>query len=335
MTHMRNSAPAYSLPVFRAADFNVIEGANLGDPLSYAAELMLDDVYGLTPRSQSFELAIESVEGSAYRIANSSKNGQRGATVHLDCTLTLMSPDGRTTDALVLVETHVDATISDIYLLPFASIVPRMPYALVGIDTKTAPEQLAQRACARFTRGTRITLASGAQCPIEDIKVGDRVLTRDAGPQPVRWIGMTTQRATGDFAPICIRKGTLNNTADLVVSPDHRLFIYQRQDHLGAGRAELLVKARHLVNGDTVCVQDGGHVDYFQLLFDSHQIIYAEGISAESMLMDTRTEKAVPADIAAMLKSGDGTQPPRDLDVQEGLLKRPDAAELLRRASLS
>ena len=80
----------------------------------------------------------------------------------------------------------------------------RTPYALVGIDCETAPEQLAQRACARFTRGTRITMASGEQRPIEDLRPGDRVLTRDAGPQYLRWIGVTTQRATGDFAPICI-----------------------------------------------------------------------------------------------------------------------------------
>ncbi len=335
MTDLRKSTPAYSLPVLCAADFTVIEGANLGDPLSYASELMLDDVYGRTLNGKPLDLAIESCQDSAYRIAESSKNGQRGAPIHLDCTLTLMTPDGKTTDALVLVETHLDDTVSEVYMLPFAPISRRTPYALVGIDTDTAPEQLAQRACARFTRGTRITMASGEQRPIEQITVGDRVLTRDAGPQPIRWIGVTTQRATGDFAPICIRKGVLNNTADLFVSPDHRLFIYQRQDRLGAGRAELLVKARHLVNGDTVVIQDGGFVDYFQLLFDNHQIIYAEGISAESMLVDTRTEKAVPPEIAAQLKQSEATVPPRALDVQEQLLKRPDAADLLRRASSS
>lgn len=335
MTDQRNQAPAYSLPVYSAADFTVIEGANLGDPLSHASELMLDDVYSRALGSSPIELAIDPRADARYRIAETSQHGQRGAPVHLDCTLTLMTPDGKTTDALVLVETHVDGTVSQIYMLPFAPIVPRTPYALVGIDTDTAPEQLAQRACARFTRGTRITMASGEQRPIEQIALGDRVLTRDAGPQPVRWIGLTTQRATGDFAPICIRQGALNNTADLFVSPDHRLFIYQRQDRLGAGRSELLVKARHLVNGDTVVVQDGGYVDYFQLLFDSHQIIYAEGISAESMLIDTRTEKAVPPEVAARLKQTEATIPPRALDVQEQLLKRPDAAEILRRASSS
>ena len=333
MNDLRDQVPAYSLPVYRAAHFSVIEGANLGDPLSFAADLMLDDVYGLTPQADTIEIRVQAATGKAYRIAHSSTQGRPGAVIHLDCTLTLMTPDGKTTDALVLVETDEEGAVSEIYILPFSPLIPRRPYALVGIDSETAPEQLAQRACARFTRGTRITMASGEQRPIETLRLGDRVLTRDAGPQEVRWIGLTTQRATGDFAPICIRKGTLNNTADLVVSPDHRLFIYQRQDHLGAGRSELLVKARHLVNGDSVRVQDGGYVDYFQLLFDAHQIIYAEGISAESMLVDTRTEKAVPPEVAAKLRTKDATIPPRALDVQENLLKRPDVAELLRRAS--
>ncbi|MEY2990987.1 MAG: hypothetical protein RI946_381, partial [Pseudomonadota bacterium] len=39
---------------------------------------------------------------------------------------------------------------------------------------------------------------------------------------------------------------------------------------------------------------DDGFVEYYQLLFDEHQIIYAEGIAAESMLFDQRTQTVVP-----------------------------------------
>lgn len=140
----------------------------------------------------------------------------------------------------------------------------------------------------------------------------------------------------GEFAPICIKAGTLNNDNDLIVSPDHRLFIYQRSDELGAGRAELLVKVRYLLNDDTVFTKAGGYVDYFQLLFDSHQIIYAEGIAAESMLIDKRTKPVLPAHIAKEMGDvipGHSDRPHAGLDVQEGLLNRPDAAAILRRAS--
>jgi len=128
----------------------------------------------------------------------------------------------------------------------------------------------------------------------------------------------------------------LNNEHDLIVSPDHRLFIYQRSDEVGAGRSELLVKVRHLVNGMTVTVMDGGFVDYFQLLFDSHQIIYAEGIAAETMLIDTRTKPVLPEALSEAMGEiipGHSDLPHAGLDVNEALLNRPDAAELLRKAS--
>jgi hypothetical protein len=329
-------SPTHFVPVYAAQMFTATDGANMGDALSFADELELDDVYALSPDAQPMQLAIQVLQ-DGFEIATESPTGVAGAALHMDCALTLMSPDGQTTDSIVVVETDITGNVAQIYLLPLASLTPRIDYALVGIDTTKAAEKFAEVACARFTRGTHITLASGAQVPIENLAVGDRVLTRDDGPQQVRWIGQSTVRAVGDFAPICIRAGALNNHRDLVVSPDHRLFIYQRSDQLGAGRSELLVKARHLVNGDTVIRQDGGFVDYFQLLFDAHQIIYAEGIAAESTLVDTRTRPTVPEEVTARL-TGNGTAGHANsglsgLDVQENLLNRPDAAELLRKAS--
>ena len=41
------SALAQSIPVYRAEEFLVIDGANIDDTLSFAAEVMLDDVYEL------------------------------------------------------------------------------------------------------------------------------------------------------------------------------------------------------------------------------------------------------------------------------------------------
>lgn len=308
----------------------------MGDAVSYAAELMLDDVYGLAAGATRVRLALRTQPDSRFTLSDDTEAGTPGAAVHLDCALTFMSRDGQITDVLILVEVDAEGDINDIYVLPLAPLLPKTAYELVGIDTQNAAQKFAQVACVSFTRGTHITMASGEQRLIEDLHTGDRILTRDDGPQAVRWIGQTTVRAVGDFAPIHIRAGTLNNHNDLIVSPDHRLFIYQRSDALGAGRSELLVKARHLVNGDSVTVQDGGFVDYFQLLFDSHQIIYAEGIAAESMLIDTRTKPVLPTELSDALGDiipGHSNLPHAGLDVQEGLLNHPDIAGLLKRAS--
>ena len=325
-----------AIQVYRGDALVVTNGANMGDALSFAAELQPDDIYTLDPRATRERLLLLPQGRGHFLVAEASQAGEFGNRVILDSALTFMARDGATTEVLVLVEVDGSGEVVEIYALPLAPMPPKADVTLVGIDCDSAEQKLAQVACVSFTRGTMITVASGAQVAIQNLEVGDRVLTRDDGAQQIRWIGQSTVRATGELAPIVISAGTLHNAGDLVVSPDHRLFIYQRRDRLGAGRSELLVKARHLVNGSSVTRMQGGFVDYFQLLFDDHQIIYAEGIAAESMLIDTRTQPALPADIGAEISgrlSGHDPLNLNDFEVTEQLLDRPDAAELLRRSS--
>ncbi|MBM1687946.1 Hint domain-containing protein [Sulfitobacter geojensis] len=329
-------APAQVLPVYRAEDFVASDGANMGDALSFASELVLDDIYELPFGTAPLRLGVLAGQDTHFRISSDSETGTPRATLVLDSALSFMSDDGGMHDALLMVEVDSDGNAAQIYLVPLTALRSGVEYRLVGIDTDTARQKFAQVACVSFTRGTHITLSSGEQRLIENLNIGDRVLTRDDGVQAVRWIGQTTVRAVGDFAPIKIGAGTLNNEHDLIVSPDHRLFIYQRSDEVGAGRAEILVKARHLVNGSSVTVMDGGFVDYFQLLFDSHQIVYAEGIAAETMLIDTRTKPVLPDELSASLGDvipGHSDLPHAGLDVSEAMLDRPDMAALLRKAS--
>ncbi len=330
--------PLQALAVYRAGDFTVTDGANLGDPLADFEELMLDDIYQLAPAARPVPLSISDAGHGPFVIAENAAAdsvGTPGNALHLDCTLTLMAANGPTIEALVLAEVApARQELEQIYLLPLAALRTRTPYRLIGADRDSAAARFAQIACVSFSRGTHIALAGGRQCPVEDLRVGQRVLTRDEGPQTIRWIGQTTQRAVGEFAPIVIARGVLNNENDLVLSPNHRLFIYQRQDELQAGHPELLVKARHLVNGTTVQRREGGFVDYFQLLFDRHQIIYAEGIAAESLLLDRRTSPALPKAVTQKLREGlqDRSALP-GLDVDRELLLGADAVERLRRAS--
>ncbi|AJE48135.1 Hint domain-containing protein [Celeribacter indicus] len=325
--------PVQTVPVYRAEDFRVTGGVNLGDALSHAGEMELADVYRLRRQAPRLRLALRVGAEAVLRIAADSEAGTAGAPLHLDCVAIFMAGSGVTVEVLVLVETDPEGLIEATYLLPFAPLRPDTDYALVTLDRETARTRLAEIASVAFTRGTRITLANGAQKPIEEIRVGDRVLTRDHGAQEVRWIGQQTIRATGAFAPIVIRKGALNNEHDLTVSPNHRIFIYQRRDHVRAGRAEVLVKAKLLVNGSSVIQSEGGFVDYFQILFDSHEIIYAEGIAAESMFVDGRLTPHLPAEIRARLDTGRSAEMPRAFELRDGMLEPSVAADLLRAAS--
>ncbi|MBU2982099.1 Hint domain-containing protein [Lentibacter algarum] len=327
---------AQALQVYSAEMFTVSNGANFGDNLSYAAELILDDSYQLAPSAAPLKLAVHALENGHFRISESSEVGVDSATVVLDSCITLMDSQSQAIECLLLVEVDTEGHVAQIYAMPLAPLLRKEDYRLVGIDSDNAPLRFAQVACVSFTRGTKLTLATGEQRAVEDLALGEKVLTRDDGPQPVRWIGHHTTRAIGDFAPVMITKGTLHNENDLLVSPDHRLFIYQRSDKLGAGRAEVLLKASHLVNGDTVYVQEGGFVDYFQILFDSHQIVFAEGIAAETLLISPRTRSALPENVAETLGgtlAGHKHRAQGEFEVGKSLLSRPNAAELLLRAS--
>ncbi|MBU2993789.1 Hint domain-containing protein [Octadecabacter sp. 1_MG-2023] len=324
-----------TIAVYPSDAFVVTDGVAEGDVMSFMDELVLDDVYQLVEGSQRKALIYEKGDGSAFIIAPETEVGTPGNPLYLDCTITLMARDSTTYEALVLVEVEGDEA-AEVYLMPLATFEPESNYRLVGADRDSAAAKFGDVACVRFARGTHITLASGAQVPIEELKIGDRVLTRDAGPQAIRWIGETTLRAVGDFAPVVISAGALFNSRDLILSPDHRLFIYQREDRLGAGRSEVLVKVRHLINGDSVYQLDGGFVDYFQILFDDHQIIYAEGIAAETLLVDSRTRKALPEDVAdGEFIPDHAAAPHHDFEVTESLANRPDIVSLLKRASSS
>ncbi|MEL6414468.1 MAG: Hint domain-containing protein [Pseudomonadota bacterium] len=134
---------------------------------------------------------------------------------------------------------------------------------------------------ACFVRGTNIATRRGAVA-IEDLTAGDDVITMDHGFQKIRWIGSTTVPATGDLAPIVIRKGAMGNERDLRVSPQHRMLVRGWHVELMFDQKEALVPAKALINDETVFPLEGGTVDYFHMMFDTHELVYAEGIPSES-----------------------------------------------------
>ena len=143
-----------------------------------------------------------------------------------------------------------------------------------------------------FTSGTRIATVSGDR-RIEDLVGGDLVLTMDRGYQPISWIGSTKVPATGDLAPVLFRKGALGNSRDLRVSPQHRMLLQGWQAEMLFGEEEVLATAKSLVNDHSILRDEGGEVEYFHILFDTHEIIYAEGAPSESFHLGEESWKAL------------------------------------------
>lgn len=133
-----------------------------------------------------------------------------------------------------------------------------------------------------FVEGTRIETARGL-IAVQDIAVGDHVLTLDHGLQPVIWHGVRRVASAGSLATVRIPAGTFGDHGMLAVSPQHRLHLSGWRAQLYAGEDEVLVKAIHLVRAGLLSQdQSGAAVTYHHLLFSRHQIICAEGLWSES-----------------------------------------------------
>jgi len=132
-----------------------------------------------------------------------------------------------------------------------------------------------------FTRGTLIDTPYG-QRSIEDLRPGDFVLTRDHGPQPIRWIGQSTVAGLGRLAPVRFARGAFGNDGPLLVSPQHRMLYRGGDATLYFDSPEVMIPAKHLINGGSIQRVECGAVTYFHLLFDSHEVVWANGALSES-----------------------------------------------------
>ncbi|MFN3970815.1 MAG: Hint domain-containing protein [Gemmobacter sp.] len=286
------SLPDRGCEVFRADDLFVSHGVASGEGMGRPGDVCLGDVYWLDPEATPFRLMIAG-DGGGQRVATGSGIGTPGGGIAVLARYRLLGDEGEGVEVLLL-----DVGGEGLCVLPLSPVAARVDYTLVALDAAPEALPLADLLCLSFARGTMITLADGSQRAVEALQAGDMILTRDHGRQPLRWLGRATLKAVGAFAPVVISKGTLGNSADLVVSQHHRLFLYLRRRDAGVPTAEILIQARHLVDGEAVWRREGGFVDYFSLVFDRHEIIYAEGIPVESLLVSEATLPRLPADLA-------------------------------------
>jgi Ca2+-binding RTX toxin-like protein len=140
-----------------------------------------------------------------------------------------------------------------------------------------------------FTPGAVIDTKRGPVA-VEDIVVGDRVLTRDNGFRTVRWVGRKTVsgrdlQAAPQLQPICIRRDAFGPgvpSRDLVVSRQHRMLMSSARAELLFGETEVLACAGHLVGQAGVTLRETTAVTYLHVMFDGHEVIRANGCWTES-----------------------------------------------------
>ncbi len=137
-----------------------------------------------------------------------------------------------------------------------------------------------------FTLGTLILTISGEK-PIETLKVGDRVITRDGGSMVLRWIGRRRMTVSAASAPIRIKASALGEGVperEVRVSPLHRVLVRSAMAQMLFGQGEVLVAAKFLVNDNTILRDTNARVvEYIHLMFDNHAVVYTEGLLSESL----------------------------------------------------
>jgi Ca2+-binding RTX toxin-like protein len=133
-----------------------------------------------------------------------------------------------------------------------------------------------------FAAGTRILTVNG-DCPVESLRAGDQIVTRDNGVQTLCWIGHRHLNASDlghapKLRPILLSPELTGADAPLIVSPQHGVL-------LDLDGEETLIRAIHLakMKGGAARIMKGCRkVTYFHLMFEDHQIVFANGAPSES-----------------------------------------------------
>jgi|GEM_PF-6546663 len=203
----------------------------------------------------------------------------------------VMTLDGAPDASLTLDFTyHWDSSIGE------ADIRARI---LTSDDTPLPQDPYGPPIC--LTTGAMIDTAAGP-CPIEALRPGDLVLTRDAGAQPLRanlhrHVPAAAQAADPALRPVVIEAGAFGGGLPgqrMLVSLQHAFLAH---DPRPGGKGEVLIRARHVAEelgkARHTC-QPFQPVTYFHLLFDRHQLIRADGVWTESVFAGAEALRADP-----------------------------------------
>ena len=163
-----------------------------------------------------------------------------------------------------------------------------------------------------FSSDTLIKTPRGAVC-VKDLRIGDSVLTYDHGYQPIQWIGScrlsdTQLDAQPNLKPIRICAGALGPgfpAQDLIVSPQHRVLVSSAIAKRMFDVEQVLISAKKLLPIDGVdVVQDySDGIEYWHILFHSHEIVWANGMPAETLFVGPEALKAVSSESRAEIEA--------------------------------
>lgn len=246
-----------------------LDGAQTIDGVNYANNTQIEAEYEFTLRDESTGIEYRAI---AVNVVNS-------------------SPGFGTIEALAFVGTAPPAGV---------------PLRVVG--TSEGPSNNGSNSVGEtdivpicFCRGTLISTPSGNR-EVESLTIGDHVCRTNGPPARLRRIFSTkicNSRLANDarLRPVRIMAGSLGMglpKRDLLVSRQHRILVSSNIAERMFGCKEVLIPAIKLTELPGIFVDDAvKEVEYFHLLFDQHEVVYAEGAPTESLYTGPEALKAV------------------------------------------
>jgi hypothetical protein len=152
-----------------------------------------------------------------------------------------------------------------------------------------------------LTAGTAVQTARGLVL-VEHLVAGDEILTLEGTFRPLlakihRQITRSELHRNPKLFPVRISAGALGKDLplrDLLVSRQHRMLVSSRIVERMFDVSEVLVAAIKLIEKPGIFVDTAvDSVAYFHLLFDEHEVIFAEGAPTESLLLAQEAIKSL------------------------------------------
>jgi len=186
-----------------------------------------------------------------------------------------------------------------------------------------------------FAAGTHILTPRG-DIRVENLAVGDIVITKDGEDIPIAWIGhrqlnLSRHPNPEKVQPIRIAASAFQNgvpARDLILSPDHALYL-----------SGCLIPAKALVNGANIVQLNRAQITYYHIELAHHDIIFAEHTAVETYLdtgnraafQNTRPVTTLHPDFMQHLRESRSCAP----FIGSGPIPASHRARALRRAALS
>ncbi|MBD3787385.1 MAG: Hint domain-containing protein [Sphingomonadales bacterium] len=251
---------------------------------------------GFDPETQLW--SVETVEGET-RVSDGLGRPVMTGQMTADIPLLLERPGGGT---IRLDRIEIDGRLA--LYLPSEGLMPGHDYRAASLTSSGAraasPEEIAALPC--LGTGTMIATDEGPQ-PIDWLRPGDRILTRDNGYQPLLWLGthVMPRRSPAVTRPLILPAdcfGPAQPERPIVASPGQGVLLAGHELELWFAESEMFASLRDVA---PVATPLEGRQTLYSLLFATPEVILAEGLWVGSVQAEANVIAQLPDRVRAAL----------------------------------